>query len=89
MSSTTTDRSILAISATTRRSPRTSTASPTSLPISPPNADRGGYNNNDGLLPLDPNPAVRANFVGSDDHPGYLHAQIAEALLADAVNAIA
>jgi phospholipase C len=50
---------------------------------------RGGYNNNDGLVPLDPNPAVRANFVGSDDHPGYSDAQIAEALLADEVNAIA
>jgi phospholipase C len=50
---------------------------------------RGGYNNNDGLSPLDPNPAVRANFVGSDDHPGYSDAQIAEALLADAINAIA
>jgi phospholipase C len=50
---------------------------------------RGGYNNNDGLLPLDPNPAVRANFVGSDDHPGYSDAQIAEALLADEINAIA
>jgi phospholipase C len=50
---------------------------------------RGGYNNNDGLLPLDPNPAVHGNFVGSDDHPGYSDAQIAEALLADAINAIA
>ena len=50
---------------------------------------RGGYNNNDGLVPLDPNAAVRANFVGSDDHPGYSDAQIAEALLADAINAIA
>jgi len=50
---------------------------------------RGGYNNNDGLVPLDPNPTVRANFVGSDDHPGYSDAQIAEALLADEINAIA
>jgi phospholipase C len=50
---------------------------------------RGGYNNNDGLVPLDPNAAVRANFVGSDDHPGYSDAEIAEALLADEINAIA
>ncbi len=50
---------------------------------------RGGYGNNDGLLPVDPNAAVQANFPGSDDHPGYSDAQIAEALLADSVNAIA
>ncbi len=50
---------------------------------------RGGYGNNDGLLPVDPNAAVQTNFVGSDDHPGYSDAQIAEALVADEVNAIA
>ncbi len=50
---------------------------------------RGGYDNNDGLVPLDPNPAVRAAFPGSDDHPGYSDAQISEQLLADEVNAIA
>ena len=50
---------------------------------------RGGYGNNDGLVPIDPNPTVQANFVGSDDHPGYSDAQIAEALVADEVNAIA
>ncbi len=50
---------------------------------------RGGYDNNDGLLPLDPNPKVRAAFPGSDDHPGYSDGQIAEQLLADEVNAIA
>ena len=50
---------------------------------------RGGYDNNDGLLPVDPNPAVRAAFPGSDDHPGYSDAQISEQLLADEVNAIA
>jgi phospholipase C len=50
---------------------------------------RGGYGNNDGLLPVDPTPSIQANFAGSDDHPGYSDAQIAEALLADSVNAIA
>ena len=50
---------------------------------------RGGYGNNDGLVPADPNPTVQTNFVGSDDHPGYSDAQIAEALLADEINAIA
>ena len=50
---------------------------------------RGGYSNNDHLLPLDPNPAVQAAFPGSDDHPGYSDLQISEQLLADAVNAIA
>jgi phospholipase C len=49
---------------------------------------RGGYGNNDGLAPLDPNPAVQANFPGNDDHPGYSDAQISEALLADEINAI-
>ena len=49
---------------------------------------RGGYGNNDGLLPVSPSPAVRANFTGNDDHPGYSDAQISEALLADEVNAI-
>ncbi|WP_428375849.1 phospholipase C [Lichenicoccus sp.] len=50
---------------------------------------RGGYGNNDGLLPVDPNPTVRKAFPGSDDHPGYSDTQIAETLLADEVNAIA
>ncbi len=50
---------------------------------------RGGYGNNDRLKPLDPNPAVQASYLGSDDHPGYSDAQISEALLADEVNAIA
>jgi phospholipase C len=50
---------------------------------------RGGYDNNDGLLPIDPNPKVQAAFPGSDDHPGYADAQISEQLLADEVNAIA
>jgi phospholipase C len=50
---------------------------------------RGGYGNNDGLVPQDPTASIQANFAGSDDHPGYSDAQIAEALLADSVNAIA
>jgi phospholipase C len=50
---------------------------------------RGGYGNNDGLVPRDPTASIQANFAGSDDHPGYSDAQIAEALVADSVNAIA
>ncbi len=50
---------------------------------------RGGYGNNDGLVPVASSPAVKANFTGSDDHPAYADAQISEALLADEVNAIA
>ena len=50
---------------------------------------RGGYGNNDGLVPVDPTTSIQQNFAGSDDHPGYSDAQIAEALLADSVNAIA
>jgi len=50
---------------------------------------RGGYGNNDKLVPLDPNPAVQAAFPGSDDHPGYSDLQISSQLLADEVNAIA
>ena len=50
---------------------------------------RGGYGNNDGLVPQDPTASIQANFAGSDDHPGYSDAQIAESLLADSVNAIA
>lgn len=50
---------------------------------------RGGYNNLDGLKPLDPNPAVQTAFGGNDDHPAYSDSQISEALLADEINAIA
>jgi len=50
---------------------------------------RGGYGNLDGLTPRSPSPAVEAAFPGNDDHPGYSDAQIAEALLADSINAIA
>lgn len=50
---------------------------------------RGGYYNNDGLVTLNPTPAIRARFAGNDDHPAYSDAQISEAAAADAVNAIA
>ncbi len=50
---------------------------------------RGGFGNNDGLKPVDPNAAVQKNFTGGDDHPAYSDAQISEAMVADEVNAIA
>ncbi|HLZ99012.1 MAG TPA: alkaline phosphatase family protein, partial [Steroidobacteraceae bacterium] len=50
---------------------------------------RGGYYNNDGLLPIDPNPNVKGATPGNDDHPNYSDAQISETLIADSVNAIA
>ena len=50
---------------------------------------RGGYNNIQNLTPQDPNPALRTVFYGDDDHPGYSDVQIASALVAQEVNAIA
>jgi len=50
---------------------------------------KGGYLNIFGMKPADPNAAVQRNFLGDDDHPAYSDAQISEALLAKAVNAIA
>ena len=50
---------------------------------------RGGYGNIDRLVPRAPSPAVKADYMGNDDHPGYSDAQISEALLADSINAIA
>jgi phospholipase C len=50
---------------------------------------RGGYNNNDGLTPANPTPAIQHAFLGNDDHPGYSDQQISEALAANAINAIA
>ena len=50
---------------------------------------RGGYGNDDKLLPGDPNPTVQSNFQGNDDHPGYSDLAISNALVADEVNAIA
>jgi phospholipase C len=50
---------------------------------------RGGYDNNDGLVPADPTPAVRNSFLGNDDHPAYSDQQISEAFAARAINDIA
>ena len=50
---------------------------------------RGGYGNNDGLVPQDPTQAIQTAFSGSDDHPAYSDSQIGESLVADSVNAIA
>jgi phospholipase C len=49
---------------------------------------RGGYYNDDGLTPADPNTAVQHYFSGNDDHGSYSDSQISEALVADSVNAI-
>ena len=49
---------------------------------------RGGYNNNDGLVPLDPTLAIQHAFIGNDDHPGYSDQQISEAFAARAINDI-
>jgi phospholipase C len=50
---------------------------------------RGGYDNNDGLVPVDPTPAVERAFLGNDDHPAYSDQQISEALAAEAIRDIA
>lgn len=50
---------------------------------------KGGYQNPFGIKPADPDPRVQKNFKGDDDHPAYSDAQISEALVAKAVNAIA
>ena len=50
---------------------------------------KGGYTNNLGLKPADPDPTVQANFLGDDDHPAYSDAQISEAMVATTLNAIA
>ncbi len=49
---------------------------------------RGGFNNIQGLSPVDPNPKLATVFSGNDDHPGYSDVQISEALLADEINLI-
>jgi phospholipase C len=49
---------------------------------------RGGYDNNDGLMPVDPTPAIQHSFLGNDDHPGYSDQQISEAFAAKAINDI-
>ncbi len=50
---------------------------------------RGGYYNNDGTKPADPNPTVQVATPGNDDHPNYSDAGISETLIADEINAIA
>lgn len=50
---------------------------------------KGGYQNIFGMKPADPDPAVQKSFIGDDDHPAYSDAQISEAMVARAVNAIA
>ena len=50
---------------------------------------RGGYNNNDGLVPLDPTPAIQHAFIGNDDHPAYSDQQISEEFAARAITDIA
>jgi phospholipase C len=50
---------------------------------------KGGYKNPFNINPADPDPRVQKNFKGDDDHPAYSDAQISEALVAKAVNAIA
>jgi phospholipase C len=50
---------------------------------------RGGYQNQVGLNPLNPDPAVQKDFQGDDDHPGYSDSQLSEALVAREINAIA
>lgn len=50
---------------------------------------KGGYQNTLGLTPADPDATVQKNFIGDDDHPAYSDAQISEAMVATAVNAIA
>jgi phospholipase C len=50
---------------------------------------RGGYYNNLGQTPLDPNTNVRADFAGNDDHGSYSDSQISESMVAATVNAIA
>jgi phospholipase C len=58
---------------------------------------RGGYNNQEQLLPPITEPGISANeiaaiqagFIGDDDHPEYSDSQITEAMNARVINAIA
>jgi phospholipase C len=50
---------------------------------------KGGYTNNMGITPADPDATVQKNFLGDDDHPAYSDAQISEAMVATTINAIA
>ena len=49
---------------------------------------RGGYDNNDGLVPVDPTPGIQHAFIGNDDHPAYSDQQITEAFSARAISDI-
>jgi phospholipase C len=50
---------------------------------------KGGYTNLFNLKPVDPDSKVQSSFLGDDDHPAYSDAQISEAMVAEAINAIA
>ncbi len=50
---------------------------------------RGGYDNNDNLVPVDPTSGIEQAFLGNDDHPAYSDQQISEALAARAISDIA
>ena len=50
---------------------------------------RGGYYNNLGQTPVDPNAAVQGDFPGNDDHGSYSDSQISESSVAATINAIA
>jgi phospholipase C len=50
---------------------------------------KGGFQNPFKIDPADPDPRVQKSFKGDDDHPAYSDAEISEALVAKAVNAIA
>jgi len=50
---------------------------------------RGGYNNIWNYVPVGVNANEQVAYAGDDDHPGYSDSQIAEALLANEINAIA
>jgi len=50
---------------------------------------KGGFQNIFSLAPVDPDTTVQGAFLGDDDHPAYSDAQISEALVAKAINAIA
>jgi phospholipase C len=50
---------------------------------------KGGYTNLFSLTPGDPDSKVQGAFLGDDDHPAYSDAQISDAMVAEAINAIA
>jgi phospholipase C len=50
---------------------------------------RGGYQNQLGLTPDNPDTNVQTTFAGDDDHPGYSDSQLSEAQVATVINTIA